>query len=451
MDNNRSRQINTADYDNGSSGPVVYWMSRDQRAQDNWALLYAQREAIKRKVPLVVLFCFVPNFLEGTLRQYGFMLRGLPQIEIALHKKNIPFFFISGEPKEVFPAFLHRIRASGLFVDFSPLRTKKRWLSDVAQSVSLPIIEVDAHNIIPCWSLFQESAPSVEAFRVRLRSAIPTHLNAFPTVRKHPIAFSGKVPGIDWDALMNTLSVDTSVGEVTWAVSGEDEGHRVFRNLLKQKIREHRSGVENLETRGDFRWRLKPYLHFGQLSIQRIVWAVMHSEIDPMFKATFLESLITKRELADHFCYHNDRYDAFEGFPAWAQATLDAHRKDTREYIYSLEALENAETHDTLWNDLQSELRASGRIFGYARRYWAKKILEWTKTPEEALRLSIFLTEKYGLSGWDTSSYLTLAKSIGGVYDIPSDTDHPIFGRVPCMQKRRNETLRDLRMYQGKN
>jgi deoxyribodipyrimidine photo-lyase len=449
MDNDRSRQIN--DSKSVSSGPVVYWMSRDQRTRDNWSLLYAQKEAIKRKVPLVVLFCFVPNFLEGTLRQYGFMLHGLWQVERSLRKSNIPFFFISGEPKEVIPKFLRRIDASGLFIDFSPLRTKKRWLRDVAQSVDIPIFEVDAHNIVPCWKLFSEQAESTVAFRLKLRGAIPLFLNAFPALRKHPVSFQGGVPVIDWDTVLETLSLNRLVSEVSWVRSGESDAHKVFRQFLKEKVREYKSRKPHDDMRREWQWRLQPYLHFGQLSIQKIAWAVMHSEIEPRFKAAFLESLITRRELADHFCYHNTRYASFHGFPKWAQATLDEHRHDAREFTYSKQTLESAHTHDDVWNDIQQELVSNGRIFGWAIRYWAKKILEWTCSPEDALRFAISFMEKYSLNGWDPNGYLKIAKAIGGVYDTPSKTIHPVFGSVPYMQAAHKEARRDLQTYEGKD
>ena len=32
----------------------MYWMWRDRRVQDNWALLYSQKQAIKHNVPLKV-------------------------------------------------------------------------------------------------------------------------------------------------------------------------------------------------------------------------------------------------------------------------------------------------------------------------------------------------------------------------------------------------------------
>ncbi|MEJ2672306.1 MAG: deoxyribodipyrimidine photo-lyase, partial [Deltaproteobacteria bacterium] len=77
-------------------GPVVYWMSRDQRVRDNWALLYAQELALSRGRPLGVVFCLAPTFLGATLRQYGFMLKGLREVAQDLEKLNLAFFVLPG-------------------------------------------------------------------------------------------------------------------------------------------------------------------------------------------------------------------------------------------------------------------------------------------------------------------------------------------------------------------
>ena len=59
-------------------------MSRDQRVHDNWALLFAHQLSLENKKPLAVIFNLVPDFLEATIRQYGFMLQGLKEVEEAL-------------------------------------------------------------------------------------------------------------------------------------------------------------------------------------------------------------------------------------------------------------------------------------------------------------------------------------------------------------------------------
>ena len=75
MNKERVRTLSEVKTIDPSPGGVVYWMSRDQRVQDNWALYHAQALAKKHGVGLSVVFCLVPGFLGATLRMYGFMLK----------------------------------------------------------------------------------------------------------------------------------------------------------------------------------------------------------------------------------------------------------------------------------------------------------------------------------------------------------------------------------------
>jgi len=145
-----------------------------------------------------------------------------------------------------------------------------------------------------------------------------------------------------------------------------------------------------------------------------------------------LEELVVRRELSDNFCFYNPNYDRFAGFPEWARKTLDAHRTDRREHIYSLDNFENAGTHDDLWNAAQIEMTVKGKMHGYMRMYWAKKILEWTETPEDALDVATYLNDKYELDGRDPNGYTGIAWSIGGVHDRAWG-ERPVFGKIRYM------------------
>ena len=45
-------------------------------------MLYAQRLALKFKIPLHICFCLVPKFLDATIRHYDFMLKGNSSIKL---------------------------------------------------------------------------------------------------------------------------------------------------------------------------------------------------------------------------------------------------------------------------------------------------------------------------------------------------------------------------------
>ena len=164
---------------------------------------------------------------------------------------------------------------------------------------------------------------------------------------------------------------------------------------------------------------LSPYLHFGQLSSQGVALRIMSSAAPPAAKEKYLDQLIVKKELSDNFCLRTPEYDTVGAFPEWARKSLNDHRSDRREHLYSLEQLENGQTHDPLWNAAQMEMVKAGTIHGSLRGYWAHKILEWTKSPEEAFAIALYLNDRYELDGRDPNGYTGIAMVIGGLYGKP--------------------------------
>lgn len=170
-------------------GPVVYWMSRDQRVNDNWALLFAQELAISKKLPLAVIFCLVPSFLGATIRQYSFIIKGLQKLEKNLSDKRIPFFLLKGSPEKEIPKFIKKYKVSSLITDFNPLHIKKNWDAYVANNIDIPFYQVDAHNIVPCWLSSPKQEYSAHTFRPKIHKALPEFLEDYPELKKHPISW----------------------------------------------------------------------------------------------------------------------------------------------------------------------------------------------------------------------------------------------------------------------
>ena len=412
------------------SGSVLYWMSRDQRVNDNWALLFAQELALERKVSLGVVFSLVPRFLNATSRQYGFMLKGLQEVENHLAELNIPFFLLIGSPEQELPAFLVKHHIGGLVTDFDPLRIKQQWKKEVAAHIKSRIYEVDGRNIVPCWEASSKKEYAAYTLRPKIHRALPEFLKDFPLAQKHPFPWPKKVKKTNWDEAEISLKIDRSVPEIDWLLPGEKAAAATLDRFLTKKLSAYASrrndptedGVSNLS----------PYLHFGQISAQRVALQLKKKKVNKESKDGFLEELIVRRELSDNFCFYNPDYDRFAGFPEWAQKTLNEHRGDKREYLYSLEQFEDGKTHDDLWNAAQMEMVHRGKMHGYLRMYWAKKILEWTASPEEALEVAILLNDKYELDGRDTNGYVGIAWSVGGVHDR-AWKERPIFGKIRYM------------------
>jgi len=412
MNSKRVRTLKDAPH---KTGPIIYWMSRDQRANDNWALLFAQKLGIESKQPLIVAFCLVEKFLDATIRQYAFMLKSLREVSENLKKKNIPFFLISGEPSEQIPQFLNKHKAGIIVTDFDPLRIKQQWKRQVASKINIPFYEVDTHNIVPCWLAAPNQQYAARTLRPKLNRLLPEFLDEFERLKKHSFPYKGSIPKINWQQVVKTLKVDISVPEVDWLIPGEKAAQKMLKAFIKFKLADY-PGKRNDPTI-DGQSNLSPYLHFGQLAPQRVALEVKKSKASKETKEVFLEELIVRRELSDNFCFYNKNYDNPKCFPDWARITLKIHRKDKREYLYSLRDFEQARTHDPLWNAAQIEMVLRGKIHGFMRMYWAKKILEWTKSPAEAMKIAIYLNDKYELDGRDPNGYTGIAWSIGGIHD----------------------------------
>ena len=441
--NLNSKRIKLLQKGNETNGPIVYWMSRDQRVHDNWALLFTQQLALEKKKPLVVMFNLVPDFLEATIRQYGFMLKGLQEVEKELSKYNLQFFLLSGKPKVQIPEFLKQINTSILVSDFDPLRIKRIWKRDVAKQITIPFYEVDAHNVVPCLYVSDKIEFAAYTIRPKIHKALIEFMDEFPSPKKmskSEISYDKT----DWDKVEKSLKVNRYVKEVDWIKPGEIAAIKSLKDFLKNKF-EHYNDLKNDPTK-DGQSNLSPYLHFGQISAQRIALETERLNGNKESEKSFLEELIVRRELADNFCCFNKNYDSFEGFHDWAKTSLNGHRKDEREFVYSLKQFEEAKTHEDLWNAAQMEMLTTGKMHGYMRMYWAKKILEWSKSPDEALKIAIYLNDKYELDGRDSNGYTGIAWSIGGIHDRPW-FERPVYGKIRYMNRNGAAKKFDIKTY----
>lgn len=125
---------------------IVYWMSRNQRVEDNWALLYAQSLGLKNSIPLHVVFCLAETFLDATYRHFKFMLDGLKEVQVDCENLNINFHLLRGQAGQQVPKFVKDHEMSALICDLSPLRIHRSWVDDVKRNLpcDVPLVQVDA-------------------------------------------------------------------------------------------------------------------------------------------------------------------------------------------------------------------------------------------------------------------------------------------------------------------
>ncbi|KAG9273647.1 deoxyribodipyrimidine photo-lyase [Astyanax mexicanus] len=434
-----------------SCSGVLYWMSRDQRVQDNWALIYAQQLALAEELPLHICFCLVPRYLDAAYRQYAFMIRGLQEVAKECKSLDIQFHFLRGDPEQLLLDFVKSWNIGALVTDFNPLRLHLQWIENVRKGLpsNIPFLQVDAHNVVPCWEASPKLEYGARTIRGKITKQLPDFLTEFPPVDTHPHASKKTAKSVNWEEVLDSVEVDRTVGEVEWARPGTSGGMAMLESFIQQRLRLF--ATERNNPNSEAVSHLSPWLRAGQLSAQRVVKEVQRWGKNARESvASFTEELVVRRELADNFCYYNKEYDSIAGAYDWAKTTLKIHAKDKRAYLYTQEQLETGKTHDQLWNAAQRQLLLEGKMHGFMRMYWAKKILEWTSSPEEALTIALYLNDHYSLDGCDPNGYVGCMWSICGIHD-QGWAERPVFGKVRYMNyagcKRKFDVSRFERKY----
>jgi deoxyribodipyrimidine photo-lyase len=356
------------------------------------------------------------------------MLKGLKEVERELAKLNITFVLLLGSPQKEMSGFVKENNIGLLVTDFDPLKIKKQWKKEVSDKINIPFYEVDTHNVIPCWVASDKEEFAAYTLRPKIHKLLPEFFDDFPKLLK--MKYKNDKQPVDWEKAYTSLKINFGVKPVGWVKPGEAQALDALNDFLENRIslyNQHRNDP-NENAQSD----LSPYLHFGQISSQRILLNYRNKFNSLNMQDAFPEELVVRKELADNFCNYNNNYDSFDGLRDWAKQTLNEHHKDKREHIYSLQEFEFAKTKDNLWNAAQLEMVKTGKMHGYMRMYWAKKILEWSKTPEEAIQTTIYLNDKYELDGRDPNGYTGVLWSIGGIHDR-AWFDRPIFGKIRYM------------------
>ena len=404
-------------------------MVRDKRASDNHALITAQKIALKNKASLIVCFQYVGEFKKANLRQYEFLFKGLEETSNNLSNLNIDFHLLQGAAEDVIPKIINQLSVGSIVTDYSPLKVYKKRLKKVLDKITIPVCQVDSHNIVPVWVASEKKEFAAHTIRKKIHKRLDEYLTDIPELVTHPYNPKNKSEPISWSSLYKNLTIDSKITSVSWMQPGEEKAKERLNYLLNSLKDYHiNRNNPNLNALSN----LSPYFHFGHLSPQKVAFEIKSSSLPEEDKNVFLEEMIIRRELADNFCEYESKYDFFEGFHPWAQKTLNEHRNDEREYLYPAEQFEEGETHDPLWNAAQLQMVKLGKMHGYMRMYWAKKILEWTPSPEIAMQIAIDLNDKYELDGRDPSGYTGIAWSIGGIHDR-AWFERPVFGKIRFM------------------
>ncbi len=408
---------------------VIYWMQASQRTEYNHALEYAIRSANERNQPTIVFFGLTDTYPEANERHYAFMLEGLQEVEKSLAVRGIRMVVRHGPPERELIHFSRR--ASMVVVDRGYTDIQRDWRRKAASRLPCPLVQVESDAVVPVEIASPKEEYSARTLRTKIQRVLDSYL--VPLGRTPVRAKSLPMPldTFPIDDLASTLShlkIDRSVPKLNGSYTGGTRhGKRRLREFIRSKLdryEEMRNDPTEEATSG-----MSPYLHFGQISPLYIALEIKKSRSPGA--AAYMEELIVRRELALNYVIHNPLYSRFEGIPEWCRRTLSGHRSDTREYVYGPEEFEGALTHDPYWNAAQKEMVQTGKMHGYMRMYWGKKILEWTRTPEDAFRIALFLNNKYELDGRDPNGFTGVAWCFGK-HDRPW-TERRIFGTIRYM------------------
>jgi deoxyribodipyrimidine photo-lyase len=422
------KPLNSGDVSRGSY--VLYWMQASQRSEYNHALEFAILRANELSKPVVVYFGLTDNYPEANQRHYRFMLEGLREVQESLAQREIKMV-IHREPPQLGVVEMSRDACLAV-VDRGYLKLQREWRNQAAKHIHCPLIQVETDVVVPVEVASPKEEYSAATFRPKIRKELPHFL--VQIVESQPKVGS---TGIDLESLsiediertLSDLNIDRSVSTVSDLRGGTEEAKRRLEIFLSEKLDKYEE-IRNDPT-VDGLSNQSPYLHFGQISPLYIALRVLGT--DTLGTNAYLEELIVRRELSMNFVYYNGNYDSLDGLPSWARNTLSEHANDARAYTYSLKELENAQTHDPYWNAAQQEMRISGKMHGYMRMYWGKKIIEWTASPQKAFEMALQLNNKYELDGRDPNGFAGVAWCFGK-HDRPWQ-ERPVTGKLRYMSE----------------
>ncbi len=411
---------------------VVYWMQRAQRGLDNPALDLAIEAGNALQKPVAVFFGLHPKYPNANLRHYAFLVQGLAETKRRVEERGAAFVF-RPYPSHDLIAFCEEVRPCLVIGDENPLREAEGWRKSAAAKLRVPFWTVDADVIVPT-KFFPKEEYAARTIRPKMHRLLPQFLQ--PST--NPVAripwrknFLPSGVNLDEERILRELPLDRGAQPIHTIRGGTQAGLDQLKLFVNRRLAGYDTSRNLPPVEGTS--ELSAYLHFGHLGPLTIALAVQQATAPAPAKEAFLEELIVRRELAINFVCRNPQYDNLQGCHAWAIKTLDRHRADKRDFRYPRETFEQANTHDLLWNAAQMEMASTGRMHGYLRMYWAKKILEWTESPEEAFAIAVELNDRYQLDGRDPNGYTGIAWAIGAKHDRPWGPERPIFGLIRYM------------------
>jgi deoxyribodipyrimidine photo-lyase len=445
---------------------VLLWMIAQRRTRSNFALQRAVEWGRRLGKPVLVFEALRCDHRWASHRLHAFIIQGMADNAAACREAGVRYYpYVepaAGAGKGLLAALASE--ACVVVTDDYPTHMLRHMAGAGAVQAGVRLEAIDGNGLLPLRAT-DKAWPSAYSFRRMLQRELPVHLEELPEAE--PLAAAAELGQavVPHEVLerwapatrellelragtLDALPIDASVAPVETR-GGAEAGGAALRRFVDWRL--ERYATARNEPQEDVPSGLSPYLHFGHVSVFEILDAVAAREgWRPEMIAvrgsgqregwwrmsepaeSFMDELVTWREVGFNFCHLRADYDRWESLPDWARATLDEHADDEREQTYTLEEFERARTHDPLWNAAQRQLRHEGCIHNYLRMLWGKKILQWTASPREALAVMVELNNKYAIDGRDPNSYTGIMWVLGR-YDRPWGPERPIFGKIRYM------------------
>jgi deoxyribodipyrimidine photo-lyase len=416
---------------------VLYWAQMNRRADSNHALAWAVERANELKLPVLFYEGLTCSYPEANDRLHTFILEGVEETARRCRARGIGYCFYlrrrCSDPNDI----LYRLAADAALVvtDDYPTFVAARHNASVPSKVPVAVHAIDSSCIVP-MNLLAKREYAAYTIRPKIHRLLAEHLQPCPEPRPArewsapPPKWHAEVADAQIPALVASCEIDHSVPPSVSYRGGRLAAEKHLAHFLEQNLRRYARGRNQPAEHATS--NLSPYFHFGCLhAVEAALAARAHAAEHQLAADEFLEELIVRRELAFNYARHTDCPGSLEDLPDWARQTLRKHASDPRSPSYSFEQFERAGTHDDLWNACQKELLLRGKIHGYYRMYWGKKIMEWSPTCEDAAQTMIRLHDRYALDGRDPATYTNILWCFG-LHDRPWQ-ERPVFGMVRYM------------------
>ncbi len=424
----------------GKMRKVIYWTSRAIRVEDNPALFHAYQHAVDHDAQLEVVFFVWPLFDSANMRNMDFLLHGVLEMANKLTALHIPLRVYQSDPIQYFSNELNTSRLLMVVTEqhvLKPVKQVHQKVKDLLSKQGVAFDTVNTAMVVPIEMASDKLEYAARTFRPKIMSVYKDYLPLLPLLRPLNQACEGVFDQRQLNQILESGHHWQQL-PLSFLVPGETAAKERLAQFIQH-------GLPHYHRRNEYHSQgqsmLSAYLHFGMLSPK-----IMIREVEKTGHANaplFVEEALVRRELAENYCHYNENYDSLKGAWPWAIETLKQHLHDPREYEYTLEQFEAANTHDDLWNFCQKQVLDTGCLHSYLRMYWAKMVLYWTKQPQDAIKILIHLNDTYMLDGRDPNGYTGIMWSVAGVHDRPW-FNKPITGLIRPMSK--NGTLKKTKL-----